>query len=233
MHSGSCQCLSQLSCTEPHLAVECVHTYTYAYTHTQHTHMHIHTCTHAHTHAHTHTHTCKQTHAHTCTHVCMHTPTHTHTCTHIHTHTNTHMHTHMHMHTHGCAHTSLATYIHTLSWVPAPNTNVCSSISFTGGSTVVQVAVSFDKLAANGLELQYPYGFEIGCATVNGTMSQWIEGTAVKADDSSVMIEFLNCPSMEKATMIRYCWRTDPCSFKKCPIYSGNLPSPPFIMNLD
>ena len=124
------------------------------------------------------------------------------------------------------------THIH-ISWVSAPNTNACSSTSFTGSSTIVQVTVNFDKLATNGLELRYPYGFEIGCATVNGTMSQWIEGTAVKADDSAVMVEFLNCPSMEKATMIRYCWRTDPCSFKKCPIYSDNLPSPPFIMNLD
>ena len=191
---------------------------------------HVNICIHTHTHPHTHAHThaCTHTHMHTCTHkhACMHTSTH------IHIHTHTYIHTYTCTCTHTCTHT-LATYIHTLSWVPAPNTNVCSSISFTGGSTVVQVAVSFDKLAANGLELQYPYGFEIGCATMNGTMSQWIEGTAVKADDSSVTVEFLNCPSMEKATMIRYCWRTDPCSFKKCPIYSGNLPSPPFIMNLD
>ena len=109
------------------------------------------------------------------------------------------------------------------------------TFSITNSSTVVQVAVSFDKLATvtDGLELRYPYGFELGCATANGTMSQWMEGTAMRTDGNSVIVELPDCPSGSKATTIRYCWRTDPCSFMKCPIYSGNLPAPPFIMNLD
>jgi len=53
--------------------------------------------------------------------------------------------------------------------------------------------VSFDKLATDGLELQYPYGFEFGCATANGTMSQWMEGSAMKADGDSVMVELPDC----------------------------------------
>jgi len=100
-------------------------------------------------------------------------------------------------------------------------------------STAVQVEMSFDKLATDGLELRYPYGFELGCATANGTMSQWMEGTAMRTDGDSVIVELPDCPSGSKATTIRYCWRTDPCSFMKCPIYSGNLPAPPFIVNLD
>jgi len=109
------------------------------------------------------------------------------------------------------------------------------TLSITNPSTVVQVAVSFDKLDADGLELRYPYGFELGCATANGTISQWMEGTAMRTDSDSVIVELPDCPSGSKATTIRYCWRTDPCSFMKCPIYSGNLPAaaPPFIMNLD
>ena len=107
------------------------------------------------------------------------------------------------------------------------------TLSITNSSTVVQVAVSFDKLDADGLELRYPYGCELGCATANGTISQWMEGTAMRTDGDSVIVELPDCPSGSKATTIRYCWRTDPCSFMKCPIYSGNLPAPPFIMNLD
>ena len=87
------------------------------------------------------------------------------------------------------------------------------TLSITNSSAVVQVAVSFDKLATNGLELRYPYGFELGCATANGTMSQWMEGTAMKVDGDSVMVELPECPNGEKAATIRYCWRTDPCTF--------------------
>ena len=118
-------------------------------------------------------------------------------------------------------------YMHTLC-LPQSCT-----LSITNSSAVVQVAVSFEMLATNGLELRYPYGFELGCSTANGTMSQWMEGTAMKVDGDSVMVELPECPNGEKAATIRYCWRTDPCTFMKCPIYSGNLPAPPFIMNLD
>ena len=83
------------------------------------------------------------------------------------------------------------------------------------------------------LELRYPYGFEVGCGTSGSAPTQWIEGTAKSVTDSDVNVEFPLCPSPSKPLQVRYCWRTDPCLFGKCPIYSSlTNPSPPFIMNL-
>ena len=83
------------------------------------------------------------------------------------------------------------------------------------------------------LELRYEYGFEIGCSnTSTSGASQWIEGTAIEANEEGVRVAFADCPSTLSPVTIRYCWRTDPCTFKKCPVYAGVLPSPPFIMKL-
>ena len=84
-------------------------------------------------------------------------------------------------------------------------------------STAVQVEVSFDKLATDRLELWYLYCFELGCLTTNSSMFLWMEGTAMKVDGDSIMVELPYCPSGATATTIRYCWHTDPCSFMKCP----------------
>ena len=84
------------------------------------------------------------------------------------------------------------------------------------------------------LELRYSYGFEVGCGT-NSTKalpSQWIEGTAMQVVDEGLLVAFADCPSSTSPEYIRYCWRTDPCTFKKCPVYAGELPSPPFILKL-
>ena len=97
--------------------------------------------------------------------------------------------------------------------------------------SLTEVEVNFAEIFM-GLELRYPYGFEIGCGATNDTVLQWIEATAVKIEGYSVLIQAPNCPTGKTAEMIRYCWRTDPCTFKKCPVYSGDLPSPPFIMPL-
>ena len=88
--------------------------------------------------------------------------------------------------------------------------------------------VEFTDVAAKGLELRYPYGFETSCD--NGT--SWLEATAVKTAGNAVFIEAPSCPAPAEPTTVRYCWRTDPCTFKKCPIYSGDLPAPPFIMTM-
>lgn len=84
------------------------------------------------------------------------------------------------------------------------------------------------------LELRYPYGFELGCAASKGKIAtQWIEGTAKSVTNNDVNIEFPRCPGTLKPMHIRYCWRTDPCLFSKCPIYSSvTNPSPPFVMDL-
>lgn len=81
------------------------------------------------------------------------------------------------------------------------------------------------------LDLRYKYGFEVGCGNGTGA-SQWIEGTATGVDGDGVHVAFADCPSPLSPVSIRYCWRTDPCTFKKCPVYAGDLPSPPFTMDL-
>ena len=85
--------------------------------------------------------------------------------------------------------------------------------------------------------LRYPYGFELGCGNSNTGASQWIEGTARNGTGFSfevANISFPLCPASLSPVSVRYCWRTDPCVFKMCPIYSSylNLPSPPFVMDL-
>ena len=85
------------------------------------------------------------------------------------------------------------------------------------------------------LELRYSYGFEVGCGKVNSTaeeISQWIEGTAMEVVEEGLLVAFANCPLSTSPEYIRYCWRTDPCTFKKCPVYAGELPSPPFLTKL-
>ena len=97
----------------------------------------------------------------------------------------------------------------------------------------MELTITYVNVAPGGsLELRYPYGFELGCSTTTSATVQWIEGTATKADGDAVTVQMPSCPSGSKPAMVRYCWRTDPCTFKMCPIYSGDLPSPPFIMPL-
>ena len=79
------------------------------------------------------------------------------------------------------------------------------------------------------LELHYPYGFELGCVNTMGN-DTWIEGTATSVDTMTSFAEFPSCPTGYTPKMVRYCWRTDPCTFKKCPIYAKDLPAPPYML---
>ncbi len=82
---------------------------------------------------------------------------------------------------------------------------------------------------ANPLSLPPLLNIHVGAA-----ITEWVEGTAVKlAEDNTAVVEFPACETGLAGSAIHYCWRTDPCSFKKCPIYSGDLPSPPFVMNVE
>ena len=56
--------------------------------------------------------------------------------------------------------------------------------------------------------------------------------STLQVEGAQVVVEFPSCPSGAKAVSVRYCWRTDPCTAMKCPVYSDNLPSPPFMMDL-
>ena len=102
-----------------------------------------------------------------------------------------------------------------------------------GRAGITSVTVTFGALSISTQSLdplKSPYGFEVGC--VNTTTTTYVEGTATGASGANVMVKFPMCPSGSIAGMIRYAWRDDPCVFKQCAVYSGGLPSPPFIMKL-
>ncbi len=101
--------------------------------------------------------------------------------------------------------------------------------------TAIAVTYSSPKSAEDKLTLRYPYGFEVGCSSVTKPVdTQWVEGTAKSVTETDVNVEFPPCSNDLKPMMVRYCWRTDPCTFNKCPVYSSMMtPSPPFIMELN
>jgi len=80
-------------------------------------------------------------------------------------------------------------------------------------SNITSVAITYSapKFPEDKLELRYPYGFEIGCGSA--TSPQWIEGTAKSVMGNDVIVEFPICGSGLKPVSVRYCWRTDPCTF--------------------
>ena len=97
----------------------------------------------------------------------------------------------------------------------------------------LSVTITYHDLSpsTNSLDdLHSPYGFEIGC--LQGNTIKYIEGIATGIQGASVMVKFPDCPTGSTAEMVRYAWRDDPCPFKQCAIYSGGLPSPPFLMKL-
>ncbi len=101
----------------------------------------------------------------------------------------------------------------------------------TAPDGLIRVAVTYTS--ENPLELKYPYGFEVGCVDASDSKSAWISGTAKSVvGNHTAFVEFSVCPVQYTAKMIRYCWRTDPCTFKMCPVYAKDLPSPPFILKL-
>jgi hypothetical protein len=111
-----------------------------------------------------------------------------------------------------------------------------NSTGMSTASGVYAVSVMFGPASDRGkLQLKYPYGFEVGCVDPSDkTPGQWMEGTVKSVSGSNANVEFPQCLSPLKPMQIRYCWRTDPCTFNKCPLYSSELnPVPPFIMDLE
>ena len=105
-------------------------------------------------------------------------------------------------------------------WTPTP-----------GPKSPMSAIVTFDNLAPDGkLELRSPYGFEVGCENSGSKDVQYLEGTASGVNNNEVHIWFPNCAEGYEPRYIRYAWRQDPCPAMKCVIYSGGLPSPPFMM---
>jgi len=103
-------------------------------------------------------------------------------------------------------------------------------ISKGSSINVTALAIAYGPPDSRGkLQLRYPYGFEIGCVDP----STWVEGTAKSVTDAAVNVEFPLCANGLKPMSVRYCWRADPCTFNKCPIYSSATnTSPPFVMDI-
>ena len=94
----------------------------------------------------------------------------------------------------------------------------------------VQIEVTFQNTSGS-IELRSKYGFEIGC--INSKDSQWLEGTIIgTTSDKSINVGFPTCPQGYSMTKIQYDWRTNPCVFKQCAVYSDDLPSPPFVIDV-
>ena len=94
------------------------------------------------------------------------------------------------------------------------------------------VSVSFHNIpAGDKIELRSPWGFEIGCMTDSKTT--FLPGTARQGEgDTDLVVSFPQCPEGSRIASVRYAWMEDPCPFMKCAVYSGGLPSPPFIISL-
>jgi len=89
------------------------------------------------------------------------------------------------------------------------------------------IMVMYSDVKDNMLEIRSHSGFEIGCEESESLT--WMETTVSKVDGNSILV--MNTCSKDQSPMhIRYSWRDDPCIFKKCAVYSGDLPSPPFIL---
>ena len=94
----------------------------------------------------------------------------------------------------------------------------------------VQIEVTFQN-TSGPIELRSKFGFELCC---NSSIdSQWLEGTIIgTTSDKSIHVGFPACPQGYSMTKIRYDWKTYPCVFKQCAVYSSDLPSPPFVMDI-
>ena len=96
-------------------------------------------------------------------------------------------------------------------------------------SDKVQINVTF-QMTSGAIEIRSNSGFEIGC--VSPKDSQWLEGSIDSTASDSVLIWFTSCPTSYTMKQLRYDWRQDPCVFKKCAVYSNELPAPPFVIDI-
>ena len=90
------------------------------------------------------------------------------------------------------------------------------------------ISIMYQKVGPDGLEIRSHSGFEVCCKKSDGSLV-WVEALLDKVDQSTVILKN-PCTEVETSVNVRYGWRDDPCVFKKCAIYSGGLPSPPFIL---
>ncbi|XP_046843511.1 sialate O-acetylesterase-like isoform X2 [Xenia sp. Carnegie-2017] len=92
---------------------------------------------------------------------------------------------------------------------------------YVRGSTVyLQV---FFKSLNKKIELRNSDGFQVQCKNVD----TWKDAPVVDLGGSFVYLKTNSCEPVR----VRYAWCDYPCVKLECAVYSGGLPSPPFLMN--
>ncbi|XP_005106538.1 sialate O-acetylesterase isoform X1 [Aplysia californica] len=73
--------------------------------------------------------------------------------------------------------------------------------------------------------------FEFFCERKDGSYGKWVVTSSVASNSTSITLKSDVCGNDEKIMGVRYAWRTSPCTFKKCAVYStvNSLPAPPFV----
>ena len=114
------------------------------------------------------------------------------------------------------------------------------SVYFTGplptkayiikGDTTMKARIRYTNIST-ALEIRSPYGFEVACTA--GDTDTWLEGVVSSSTTTAVAVSFPLCPKGSTVKMVRYAWRQQPCSYKKCSVYSGGLPSPPYLIPVE
>ena len=91
------------------------------------------------------------------------------------------------------------------------------------------VIINYTIPEGYSLEIRSHSGFEVSC--MKAGPPTWMESIISKVDHNTVLIDY-SCGANTVPSHVRYAWRDDPCVFKKCAVYSGDLPSPPFILKV-
>ena len=94
-------------------------------------------------------------------------------------------------------------------------------------NTPQSIIVHYTHVVDNKLEIRSHSGFEVYCIK-DGELT-WIESAVIKGVTNFVIIDN-SCDAGNRPTHVRYSWRDYPCVLKGCAVYSGDLPSPPFIL---
>ena len=95
--------------------------------------------------------------------------------------------------------------------------------------TPESVLINYTIPEGYSIEIRSHSGFEVSCMK-DGQLT-WMKSFVSKVDHTIVFIDN-SCDTGNFPSYVRYAWREDPCVFKMCAVYCGDLPSPPFILQV-
>ena len=99
--------------------------------------------------------------------------------------------------------------------------------------TIIKARIAYGNISTRLEPVRSPYGFEVACTASPGTEDTWLEGVVSSSTDTDVTVSFPLCSKGSTVKMVRYAWRQQPCIYKKCSVYSGGLPSPPYLIPVE